>query len=274
MNRAIENFLTHKLNWREVAFYRDALARLVVDGASDRAIKTAHQHLDHAMDFGGGLGYGDPHLYGSKHPMRMPGMRNQKMRHMRPDGSYPLVVLVEANGGFCPAATSLAEEGLRRELERVERRNRHDAGASARPRPSGPKSDKPAHEREAAVPSLVVIWEAHRRDVLRINAGASEYQIDIMIAQRLRATGHLVSEIEAAVSGCSCAKYTNGSYPRRVVDKSLNAESDMALAGTAKYHGKWRDLERRAIKKLERAADRQKKVQMYQSNIGGGYGQA
>jgi hypothetical protein len=269
MNREIENYLTHRLNWRCVSFYEEALARLMVDGASDRAIKTAQQHLDHAVGFDGGLGFGDPQLYGSRHPMRMPGMRNQKTKHLRPDGTYPVVVLVEAHGGMCPATLVLAEEGLRREMERLERRKRHDAGVSPKPKHAGPRADRPAQERAPASPSVAVIWEAHRRDILRINAGATEYQIDVMIAQRLRATGHCFSDIEAAVEGCSTAKYTNGTYPRRVADKALNIESDMALAGTARYHDAWRRLEGRAVKKLDREAARREKVEMYLNAAGG-----
>ncbi len=266
INREIENFLTHRLNWRNVSFYEETLARLLVDGASDRAIGTARQHLQHALDFGGGMGLGDPHLYGSKHPHRMPGMFNQKTKHILPDGSYPLVTLVEADGGFCPVATVLAEDGLRHEQERFERRKRHDARIESRSRSYGPKTDIQAHERAPAVPSLAAVWEAHRRHVLRIQPGVNEYQIDIMIAQRLRATGHFVAEIESAVAGCSTAKYTNGSYPRRVADKALNAESDLALVGTAKYHGAWRELEVRAVKKLEREMARQKRVDVYKAD--------
>jgi hypothetical protein len=267
LNIEVENFLTHRLNWQDVSFYEAKLAQLVVEGASEKRLRTAHQHLEHAIGFGGGLGLGDSQLYGSRHPHRLPGFHNQKTKHRLTDGSYPLVTVVTAEGGMCPATLALAQDALRRERVRVERRERHDAGIVATPAQVKRKRNVPTMERESAASSLMAIWAAHRREILRIQAGSSEYQVDIMVAQRLRATGHLVADIEIAVAGCSSARYTNNTYPRRVVDKAFNPESDAVLASTARYHVTWQALEQRALTQIERKANRQRKVEAYQQNI-------
>lgn len=271
VSHMIDNFITHKLNWCSSADADRLLAEAEAIGDA-RAIRIAKNRVTRIARIGGAFGYGDRDLQGRQHPHRIPGFHNQKMKRMQPDGTFPVVSLIETDPVTCPRCAELAQDGLRREQARKARRVAHDRNRNV---PDGAQ-DASAKNWEAgaaaASPRLEAIWTAHRCDILKRDPAARELQVDMRVAQRLVVTGHTTSEIESAIASCSQAKHTDDGYPRRVTDKAIGPEAMVAIKRSERYHESWRELERRAIRRLDRETARREKVAAYQ-NVGGEYGQ-
>lgn len=72
--------------------------------------------------------FGDAHITGLAHPMRLAGFQNRKAKHERADGSYPFVRLLEAARGLCGRAKAVIGE-----MERAMRDN-HPTSSVRHPR--------------------------------------------------------------------------------------------------------------------------------------------
>ena len=156
--------------------------------------------------------YGDPKLSGAVHGHRLPPYPNQKPKHRREDGSYPITTLVEASGGFCEKA---AKELADIHAEICETEKRLDAQRRAAVTPTNTSLDADG-----------AYWRHYRDIVSKIKGDIDYSRIDAMIGIRMRVTGHSQNDVQNAIE-------SNGPAMRR---ENMSAE-----AFEAKYRNRdWR----------------------------------
>lgn len=129
--------------------------------------------------------FGDPKLSGEIHAHRAPGFDNKKIKHRRPDGTFPDVRLIEAEGGECDKTKQLALE-IKSELEKLNKDKKVNLDFVV----NAPETINTARA-----------YKVHFRDVVRLQKKAGNEKIDAsrvdyMVCMRLRATGHSAEAVE------------------------------------------------------------------------------
>lgn len=137
---------------------------------------------------------GDPHFSGAIHPHRMPGSRNQKPKH-RQDGKSPIVRIVEAAGGACRVMAERLRS-LYQSFASVAQARR----ASRKAPSEASYFPTPSIATTVSDPEDLALYEAHRKDVIRLFRNADDLsRLDAMIADRLAATGLSPTEVAACI---------------------------------------------------------------------------
>lgn len=151
--------------------------------------------------------YGDKNLSGCIHPHRSPGFQNRKPKHQRPDGTFPTVRIVKSAARQCQKTYDLSQH-VRTDLER---------GAKAKPaRAGGGAGVSLSAERLSAMEDhrteVAQAREAYRRHISllckvmkslpeRLSNGQGDFsRLDVMVCQRLLATGHKPENIAPAMA--------------------------------------------------------------------------
>lgn len=186
--------------------------------------------------------FGDPKLTGEIHAHRAPGFDNKKLKHRRPDGTFPEVRLIEAKGGECDKTRQLALE-IKSELEKLNKDKEVNLDFVV----SAPENA-----------NTVRAYKAHFRDVVRLQKKAGNEKIDAsrvdyMVCMRLRATGHSAEAIEKVlITAAQEARKTlksSGShdwenYARRTTAYVFTAARvDREIEKNKGYIDHWRSLE-------------------------------
>jgi len=141
--------------------------------------------------------YGDPHLSGSSHPHRAPGFKNLKPSRKLPDGSYPTVRLVAAEGQECEKTAKLVQY-LASEQQKKKEGQKKRYEITAENLPSGEKAYWVHYNH------LVVFLEGQLRPGAIVDRETfDKSRIDSMIAVRLAVTGHCQAEIEETIRLCA-----------------------------------------------------------------------
>ena len=190
--------------------------------------------------------YGDPKFSGCIHPHRCPGFDNRKPKHMRPDGSYPEVKLLQAKPGHCDKTISLANELNNKQIQTEALK---------------PKQDKQVSQIDEIAQTAITgdnlkkAYLGHFCDIAsRSRTSIENYSsADAMIAVRLRATGHKRSDVESAIRDYAQVirpeheqnSHKWDDYAKRTADFAFGPKGDSELLTWAKYKKDWLKVEGR-----------------------------
>lgn len=259
INRQIDNRLTSTLNWPGIPDAHKRLADALASG-DEKAIRRAKNLVTRVENIGGGLGYGDPMVSGGKHPHRIPGYANNKAKNLLADGTYRTVNIITASGGTCDRASALARELVVEFIAQRDRIRKHDAAAS---RPNIPAIDiDPAMGRR-----LQAAYEAQRDAIKKLNPTVSDTALDLMIAQRMRATGYASGQIAAAVDLCSRNERQGDDYGQRTAASAFSDLSNDTLTKQARYVSVWQELDAKANAKIDKIEEKERKIAAYEQLV-------
>lgn len=147
--------------------------------------------------------------------------------------------IVDAAGGECVKATEVAaeiarkREGLKLVMTQVDTQDAQNRVAEA-------GYSLPAQTRLAA------LYRAHTDDIRARFPKSVGKAIDLMIAQRLRATGHPAGDIEQAMAN-SPMTAKDPRYPQRLAKEAFSVESAAVLQRMDRYIEGWKEVERKAL---------------------------
>lgn len=97
---------------------------------------------------------------------------------------------------------------------------------------------------ESTIQKAQNIYDAHKADLsLSLKSKIDESRIDVMIALRLRATGHSRDEIEKIISSHSPKVRSRGDYAKRITDGAFTPRADGQLESYSKHVERWKRLE-------------------------------
>lgn len=192
--------------------------------------------------------YGDPNLSGCVHPHRAPGFANQKPKHKRSDGSYPVVRLLQAQRVECSQALASARQ-IAAELDRQSSVRRSPARLSTKSGTANPAA-------------AIDAYRIHYRDLTRRPGRNDLSRVDAMIAVRLRVTGHAQAEIEAILLAGAPSVRTDSNhrnwqdYAHRTAAFAFSPAGDRKATSCSKYRAHWMTLESPAPAKRARVSRR------------------
>jgi hypothetical protein len=189
--------------------------------------------------------FGDPKLSGAIHPHRAPGYQNRKPKHVREDGTYPEVRLIQAERRECERTANLA-----REIDADYQRQAAQRPARAEPRPAA-HGEAPA---TGATGRTVEAYHRHYLDVIHLWRGGeiNPSRVDSMIAVRLRMTGHTQAEIEGAIRQraprirrSTDQGHNWADYAQRTARYAFSAAGDRQVDRLSRYREQWVEIEGR-----------------------------
>ena len=199
------------------------------------------RRIGNAISRGLNARYGDINLSGAIHPHRAPAFVNPKDKY-KEQGRSPVVKIVEKNQ--CVINEKLYMFiGYEHELL---------TAAAAKPRRERPQRSSSQGEAEPPMTMTAgrLIYEAHRRDIMRIAGYCSDAsRIDAMIAERLVATGHTRAEVTAIMeAGVDRQRHHDWTtyIPATVAHACESPDAQRSIDRLTRYHEQWAELERAA----------------------------
>ena len=211
--------------------------------------------------------YGDPEVHSGVQPHRCPGFKNLKPKHLRDDGTYPPVRLLDQRERDCPKCVERSVE-IHTEMEALAQAKAAERAALAEKR-ALERQQKEALERQrmeplarygaeqnaAKVRALDIAYTTHRDDVMSRQKGPVDYsRIDSMIALRMRATGHEQHDVAQTILRNTETERADsydrlsdlGRYADRAAASAWTERGDTQLAQMQHWHKPWRILEDKA----------------------------
>lgn len=259
INRQIDNRLTSTLNWPSISDAHKTLTDALASG-DEKAIRRAKNLVTRVENIGGGRGYGDPMISGGKHPHRIPGYANNKAKNLLADGTYRTVNIVSALGGTCAQTSEIAQRLVVELIAQRDRIRAHDAAV-----------------RKPGIPTIVVdeaiqrrlqeAYEAQRDAIKKIQPSISDTALDLMIAQRMRATGYASSQIAAAVDLSSRNERQGDDYGQRTATSAFSDLSNDTLTKQARYVSTWQEIDAKANAKIDKLEEKERKIAAYQELV-------
>lgn len=187
--------------------------------------------------------YGDPKFSGCIHPHRCPGFENRKLKHKQADGSYPEVKLLQAKPGHCEKTLSLANELNDKQIQAQTLKPKQDKHIS--------QIDEISRTEYKSNNKLEKAYLSHFEHIKTRQTINNFNNADIMIAVRLRSTGHSKSEVQNAIFECARMirpedkknSHNWDDYSRRTADCAFGPKGDADLEKYAKYKREWIKIE-------------------------------
>lgn len=201
------------------------------------------RRIGNAISRGLNSRYGDINLSGSIHPHRTPAFMNPKEKYKDSEGRSPVVKIVEKNQ-YVINERLYQFIGYEHELL---------TAAAAKPR-RRERPQRSSSQGEAEPPMTMtagrLIYEAHRRDIMRIAGYCSDAsRLDSMIAERLVATGHTRAEVTAIMeAGVDRQRHHDWTtyIPATVARAFESPDAQRSIDRLTRYHAQWAELERAA----------------------------
>lgn len=257
INNRVDNRLTAKLNWPNIADANQILEATMAGGDA-KAIELAKNLVTRVRNIDGGLGYGDRQISGGRHPTRIPGYSNNKTKNLQADGTYRVVNVIADAGGTCERTAALAQEVIREFNAQRDRIRTHDATAAA-PRMPTVALDENSQRR------LRSIYEGQRDAIKKIQPTVKDTALDLMIAQRMRATGYASDHIGAAIDLASRNPRQGDDYGQRTATAAFSTASDDTLVRQSRYVEAWKQINDKANMKIEKIETREQKISAYEN---------
>lgn len=159
-----------------------------------------------------------------------------------------------AGAGVRRVSTDAADGAARRLVAANKELARESRRAAAHAAPARIISTPPTVARATGMPvsanlraigdDSAAIWHAHHSDIMQRMPGASQARIDVMLAQRLRATGHDRNEVAAMVQLFSRHAQASAPHAQRVAETAFDAYSTTTIARASAQHRRWQSMEK------------------------------
>lgn len=127
----------------------------------------------------------------------------------------------------------------------------HELLTAAAAKPRRPQRSQGEAEPPMTMTAGRLIYEAHRRDIMRIAGYCSDAsRIDAMIAERLVATGHTRAEVTAIMEAGVDRQQRHHDWttyiPATVAHACESPDAARSIDRLTRYHAQWAELERAA----------------------------
>lgn len=276
VNNAVENYVTHKLNWCSVEHAKQELDKAIKSG-DEKLIERVSKMVKRVEKFGGGFGFGDSYLMGRSHPHRVPGAPNNKAKNRQEDGTYRLVNVVSNEHVYCDRCIEIAiaaRDEIVKEHEKVAVHDKAVAKENRENRYTDPAqiptsmmdmrladfSKDVAFIDSDKSRTLKAIYMAHRENIKDVNQTATNEAIDLMVAQRLRATGHTSIDIHDALAHSTMK---DKGYAHRTMLKAFDTQSSQTIDKYEQYKNGWKKIEEAVTKKIAKELERERKIKEF-----------
>jgi hypothetical protein len=187
--------------------------------------------------------YGDVNLSGAIHPHRAPGFKNCKPKYQHPVTGFPVVRIVEAQGGMCAKSRALGETFHCQYAEEAQ------AKLSSRAALVSTSTGVPLETMGGTAHTQA--YHRHRLDILKTYPNPDLSRLDSMIAVRLRVTGHSEADVRETVLACAPTTRQAGDsdhqwpdYATRTARYAFGPKGDAEVARYKWQKRRWQTIER------------------------------